>query len=236
MPASGAATGEKLLEAPPTVSFTLEGDNLLPGEKRKVTVSVKGFKTVTTAQFSVQWDPAVLKYEAIGDFGLPNLAAGNFNTTLAPEGRLAVSWDDQMAMGLDMPDGTVVFAIEFTAIGQDGTSSSVEFGDAPTTREVTVNFEPVDFSGVSAIVRVGAVEPPILVLEPAVLSIDQRGVITITGTAGGTYVIETADEIRLPIQWTRLATLVLTDGTGIFEPDESFQKAARFYRAVGSSE
>ena len=139
----------------PTVSFRVGDAN--PGSTTtfSVPILVDGFTGVGGAQFSIQWNPAVLEFVGVGSFGLPGLAAGNFGTSDTSAGRLGISWDDPDAGSKTLASGATFLAVEFRAIGSPGTSSSVAFGNSPTAQEVVVAGEVAIFSGSGGTVTVG---------------------------------------------------------------------------------
>src|SRR5688572_2563628 len=114
-----------------TVTFSTSSANPNSGAPVTVSVSVAGFTQVTTAQFTLEWSPSVLQFVSVGGFNLSGLGSANFGTTLAAsDGKLTVSWDDPQAAGVTLSDGTTIFTVQFNAIGANGTSTSVAFGDS----------------------------------------------------------------------------------------------------------
>ncbi len=168
------------------VTFRANPATAAPGSRFKVNLSVAGFAAVTTAQFTLEWNPAVLSYVGTGDYGLTGMAGTNFGANNTAAGRLTFSWDDPNATGVTVADGTVVFSVEFDAAGAAGTSSAVSFGDTPTAREVTVNFEGKSFVGEAATVTVENVVqnvPPTVSLSASPTSANVGQSVTLTATA-----------------------------------------------------
>ena len=149
----GAATAQ-------SIRFQIDDRTVNPGETISVPISVAGFTDVTTVQFSVRWDSAVLEYVATGDYGVSGLGAGNFGADFTQGGTLTFSWDDPGAIGVTLADGSVLFSVTFKALGSNGISSAVELSDDPTAREVTVNFEAVELGGENGLITVGATVEP----------------------------------------------------------------------------
>lgn len=139
-----------------------------PGELVCVDVSVDGFDELIGMQFSMNWDPDVLEFNSVipteslrnlnvSDFGTPD------NANIGP-GRLTVSWAflDPNDLGETLPDGTSVFQVCFTIIGECEQSSPFEFTSDPTRVEafnalndsvtIPVTVEP-------GLVETGACEP-----------------------------------------------------------------------------
>lgn len=136
------------------VTLRVSSETVLPGQPFAVSLTAEGFTSVTTVQFTLRWDPAVIAYAGFGDANLPALAESHFGAGHAEAGTLTFSWDDPAATGVSVADGTTLFRLFFAAAGEAGTRTSVAFADSPTVREVTVNFEPVAFDGVDGSVDV----------------------------------------------------------------------------------
>lgn len=135
------------------VSFQTSTATIAPGDTVAVSVSVSGFTHVTTVQFSLQWDRAVLAYMSVQDYALPGLGEGNFGIVHTSNGKLTFSWDDPNAVGVTRDDDETIFTVHLVAIGTAGTSTVVEFADSPTPREVSVNYEAVEFASSDGVIQ-----------------------------------------------------------------------------------
>ncbi len=108
-----------------------------------VDYSVTGFDDLTSMQFSVNWDPTVLKFENVVVLeNLINLAASSFGTPLLPtvdDGNLIVSWSyfDPNDPGVSLPDSTDIFQVCYRVIGDCETSTPINFSDSPRPFEFT---------------------------------------------------------------------------------------------------
>ena len=144
-----------------------------PGETVSALVRVSGFAQVTTAQFTLQWDPGVLQFVSTGAYGLTGLGGGNMGAvttvvsgTTVTRG-LTFSWDDPDGLGVTVPDGTTIFSVAFRVVGFEGSRSLLSFENSPTLQEATVNFEVVNFIAVGGQVTVPAVAQSIISVSPA---------------------------------------------------------------------
>ncbi len=137
----------------PAVEFVLDEASAAPGEQVTLAITLNGFEDVNGVQFSLDWNPDVLEYESVGNFGLPGLGPANFETSEedAEQGRRAVVWSSGTPVTVD--DGTAMFEVTFTGVGEDGESTDVLFADEPTERKVFVNFGPATFVGVDGSAR-----------------------------------------------------------------------------------
>jgi hypothetical protein len=144
----------------PSVSFQAANVSVEPGATVQVPLLVSGFTTVTSAQFSLQWDTNVLRFLGTSDYTLPNLGEGNFNTNNAATGVLAFSWDDTEVATLS--NSTAIFNLRFAAIGTNGADAAVLFTDNPTAREVTVQLVVANFIATPGQVQLRYLAPAIL--------------------------------------------------------------------------
>jgi gliding motility-associated-like protein len=133
-----------------------------------VDFSVTGFDDMTSMQFSLNYDPAILQFDnVIIPQNLPNLASSSFGTPNQPNidpGNITVAWAfvDLNNPGVTVPDGTSIFQLCFRIIGPCESSTAIEFSNTPTAIEVTntvvegfnITFLPVDGS-----VTVGDCDP-----------------------------------------------------------------------------
>lgn len=147
--AAACLLGVQTLQA--AVVFTAGDETVLPGGSVGVPVSVTGFTDVTTFQFSLHWDEDVLQYSSVGSHGLPSLSGGNFGTGDVALGTLTVSWNYDPTGVLD---DSIIFAVNFTALGAAGTQSAITFDGTPTPWEVTVNYGIADYGSVNGNVTV----------------------------------------------------------------------------------
>ncbi len=107
-----------------------------PNSRICLNVSVTGFRNIAGLQYSMRWNPAVLRFAGLEEFNpsLTGLAVTNFGTAEANMGRLLMSWDD--SRGVSLNDGTVIYQICFDAIGTSGQNSVVEFTNQPRAIEI----------------------------------------------------------------------------------------------------
>ncbi len=121
-----------------------------PGDNISLDITVDAFVGIVSMQYSVNWDPAVLQFTSISNINssLNGLVMSNFGTPPSTNpGVITQSWIDSNLSGVTVPDGTVIYTINFSVIGSPGGSSLVEFTDSPTPREASNdqgNLVPID--------------------------------------------------------------------------------------------
>lgn len=125
-----------------TMNLIVSGKSAPKGSEACVAVSAKNFKSIVSVQYSIKWDPKVLKFKALQGFGLPALSAENFGRHVLDKGLLTHSWFDANVKGISKGDGETLYEICFEAVGAAGSKSAVQIVNAPTTIEIAnVNSE-----------------------------------------------------------------------------------------------
>lgn len=123
--------------ATPGPELTLFMDTLtaFSGSQIVVPVKVKNFQQLISAQFSIKFNPAVLTFAGIEQFGLDSLGLGSFGLNQSSNGILGFAWSQPNLQPASRPDGHVIFALRFTVSGAGGSFSAVRFDDDPVVIE-----------------------------------------------------------------------------------------------------
>ena len=135
-----------------------------PGELITIPVRAQDFSNIATAQFSVNWNTAVLVYEGLTDLNLPGLSAdnlsANFGVTTAPDGRIGFLWSEENFNGYTLADNDQLFSIVMRATGADGDTTSLTLTGDPTDIEIANPAGEVQTVAISAgLVRIDASVP-----------------------------------------------------------------------------
>ncbi len=204
----------------------------LPGTSVVVHLNVRGFIRVTTAQGTLAWNPAVLRFVGTEQYGFEGLACGQFRQTLTSDGKLSFSWDDPNVRGVTAPDGSVMFAVRFEVIGSLGSVSPLAFVDSMAICEASVDFVRCTFRPLNGQLDVTDSNGNIsssngLRLNPAGITSSSFGVAVPTVT-GKTYILEYTDSLSAA-HWIALPP-VPGDGTIKTLSDPSPKSQQRFYR------
>jgi subtilisin family serine protease len=211
--------------AKPALRFQVEDRTAHPGARVQVEVGVQGCRELTSAQFTLSWDPGVLRYVRVGRYGLRGLSAGSFGTRWVTDGKLMVAWDDPEAGGVTLADGAPLFGVEFDVIGAAGSRSALVLANEPTAREASVKYAPVVLATEAG--QVYVIANPDVRISEAVYS---EGVfrLSVPTEAGRRYVLQFADALPAA-QWTDLPP-VLGDGTVQVLTDPATPDSQRYYR------
>jgi hypothetical protein len=214
----------------PEVTFAVSQHTNQPGELVAVKVTANNFREVTSAQWTLAWDPAVIRFAGTGKYGLKGLTAANFGSTLADGGRLTFSWDDPDAAGVTTADGSTVFTANFEVIGAAGSVSPLLLSSGVTEAEVGVAFSEAQLRSVSGQVSVVAPtnEPPVPPLLARAAHINGVFGVPQQTIAGKRYILEYTDVLP-STNWTALPP-VTGDGSVMMLTDPGATTPQRFYR------
>lgn len=109
----------------PVTFSTVRTDNLARNKSVCVPVTVKDFKDIFTATILVKWDSTVLHLDSLNNIKFPDFNPVNLNT-ITP-GQLSLIWFDADDDSLSLDDGSVIFDLCFTTIGDIGACTDIEF-------------------------------------------------------------------------------------------------------------
>lgn len=96
------------------------------GEIVCLPVYAQGFFNIVGYQYSLEFNEQVMTFHHSQNYNLPDMGAANFNMYLP--GVLATAWTDPEVNGITRENGTVLFEVCFTAVGDVGTSTSLTPG------------------------------------------------------------------------------------------------------------
>jgi hypothetical protein len=211
------------------VTFRASSVTNVPGTSVVVRVSVSGFNQIGTAQGTLVWDPSVVRFSRVEEFGLAGLGVGNFGTNRIGEGKLSFSWDDPNAVGVTAADGTVMFAVRLDIVGAPGSDSPVTFSDSIAACEATVNLQAITFQPVAGHVKVLGVSPVPNGLQLAAPAFGAGAFgVAVPTESGKNYILEYTDTLSAP-KWKALPAV---PGNGAVQTlhDPSPAATQRFYR------
>lgn len=142
---------EVVVNQPSGVIMNVSSASAELGNQACVDISVSNFTNITKYQFSLSWDPAHLQYNiatSLQNVMPPLSPLLNFNPAGAASGTLTFSWNPAMAQ--TRPDGTVLFRVCFTVIGDPGDCELVSVSDIPVIREAVTSFSNGNNVGIAS--------------------------------------------------------------------------------------
>jgi gliding motility-associated-like protein len=123
----------------PTFTISPTSNDVQPDDIFEVDITVSDFEDILSMQYGVTWDSTIIEFQQVknvnstipgfslsGAFSTPN-PGGSSNV---PANGMGVSWFHPSFITLDLPDGTVLFTLEFQAIGCG--TSDIQFSGPPT--------------------------------------------------------------------------------------------------------
>ena len=233
-----AGGGKKVLLEMPSV-------RVAGGGTIEVPLKVSGFDKVTSFQFTLGWNPRLLRFQGLRHGGLTGLESSNFNLSNTSKGRLVCSWDDVSGLGQTLGDGSVLLRLQFSVVDTHSAVSPVRFLSAPAGPEITVDSVVSDAALQEGLVWIGTGPEDVRLLTPALDGASASGrdfqsiVLSVQSVLGLTYSLEFADSLSERF-WRKLKgfagsgeSIVITD-----VPPVSGQRFDRFRATleIGSAE
>ncbi|TNE61584.1 MAG: hypothetical protein EP344_05920 [Bacteroidetes bacterium] len=130
---SGVADTIFIVTAPPppnAVTFQADSVMVATGEEVCVDISVQNFMDIISIQYGMTYDATKLQFKNFS-FGANPLGLSNANFNANLPGEIKFTWFDQNALGVDLPDSTIIFSVCFTAVGPADTYSPLTFTSLP---------------------------------------------------------------------------------------------------------
>jgi len=119
-----------------TLTIIAQNASASCGQQVSIDITAFNFDSLGSLQFSFGWDIAVLNYVSVGNFNPALLLSGtNFNVIPAPTGVFSFNWTTNSLTGTTIPQGAVLFTLTYSAVGNSGGSSPLQFVDLPSIRE-----------------------------------------------------------------------------------------------------
>ena len=127
------------------------------GQDVEIDVVVEeGFDDILSMQFSLNWDASVFAFSSISNVTdvLPMFSeASNIGTPVSAaavvDGQLTVSWSQTSTQPASITDGTRLFTLILTSVGQIGAGTTIELSNTPRIIEVVNNdFDILDLAAI----------------------------------------------------------------------------------------
>ncbi len=128
------------------VSIYLDDITVQPGETFTVPVKVADYNNIIGTQFFLRWDPAVLTFKSVNNIHNPFDLDDHFGTPeSSTDGQVSFVWYETGSLsGISIENDSIMFSLEFDAIGAFGEFSKLEFYE--DTTDVSTITEIVDTS------------------------------------------------------------------------------------------
>jgi Cohesin domain/Ig-like domain CHU_C associated len=197
------------------------------GDSVEIAVKASQVDRLTTAQFTLTWDPSVLKFTGTSGYNLTGMDSESFGTSWADRGRLNVGWDDPTLHGVMVSEGQTLFVAQFKVMGGQGSSSTIQISGNPTPIELSSSRKIIPTTTAPGLVAVRAVTPGTLW---ATIGTEDKLQLSYESPQGTSWEVEASSDL---IHWTLV-------GAGIVDAKNSLATVAlplrtnqrQFYRAV----
>lgn len=126
-----------------SLSILFPNESVEKGQSICLDVKVADFIQMLSMQYTIQWDPTVLKFVKTDGFKLPYLSKESFGAHATARGVLTFLWIDNTLTGINIPDGDSIFQLCFEAIGSKGSSSKIAIVGTPTPMEAVNSKEQI---------------------------------------------------------------------------------------------
>ncbi len=188
-----------VVTAPPpanAVTFTADKDTVSTGQTTCVDVKVTNFTDVISMQLGLTYDVTKIQFQSF-QFGANPLALSNANFNPNIPGEIKFTWFDAQALGVDLPNNTVIFSVCYTAVGAAGMTSPFTFTSLPGFA-VEIVKEP----GGEVIPALNNGSVFISDFQPPKVVVDSVTMVSCTGAATGAVFISTQNGTPTQYNWS----------------------------------
>jgi gliding motility-associated-like protein len=130
--------GEVCVLNPEGYFLVIEEEEGLRNTTECVEFKVVEFDSITSTQFTLNWDPTKLDFESITSPAIPDLLIGtNIDTSSASVGIIGIDWNDPL--GLTLPDSAILLDVCYQLIGAAPDCVEIEINSDPNPSVTTLN-------------------------------------------------------------------------------------------------
>ena len=94
-----------------------------------VNIYANHFQDIIAFQSSLNWDPAILNFVGVSDFGIKDFDEENFGLSDILKGHLRFLWQPEDAEAISLPDSTIIFSAHFEVKSEVPKSTVIDFND-----------------------------------------------------------------------------------------------------------
>lgn len=110
------------------------------GNIGSVEIKVNGFTDLISFQASINWDPTLLVFVGVSEFGIKDFNADDFGTTTSDQGHVRFVWEPNDAIALTIADSTVLFSVQFEFISNEPQEVPISFTDITSDPAFPIEF------------------------------------------------------------------------------------------------
>ncbi len=109
------------------VTFIAPSKSVIKGENVGIEIRVKTRDTISALQFTLEWNASVLEFKSVDSVMLPSNSMDIFGLNNVSQGNLKFLWLTGGSDGINIPDSSMIFKLNFKAVGEKGMSSGINF-------------------------------------------------------------------------------------------------------------
>jgi hypothetical protein len=103
----------------------------------RVPLKIERMKDIRAFQFTIEWDPEILKFTEVNGFNLPYLSEKNIGAFQATEGKLSIAWfAPEPVPAFKKKDGTIICFLEFQVTSTNQTQTKIDFTESLSAIQV----------------------------------------------------------------------------------------------------
>ena len=110
-----------------------------------IEIKVNTFTDIISFQASINWDPTLLVFVGVSDFGITDFNENNFGTATSSEGHVRFVWEPSDATAIALDDSTVLFSVQFEFISNQPQEVPVGFTDITSEPSFPIEFANSSF-------------------------------------------------------------------------------------------
>ena len=110
------------------------------GNIGSVEIKVNKFSDIISFQASINWDPGLLVFVEVSDFGIKDLSEDNFGTSDADKGHIRFVWEPDDAKALTVDDSTILFVAKFEFIPEEPQEVPITLTDVVSNPPFPIEF------------------------------------------------------------------------------------------------
>jgi hypothetical protein len=95
---------------------------------------------IISFQASINWDPALLTFKGVSNFGIADFGIEGFGITAADQGHVNFLWEPNDAAAVSLTDGATLFTATFEVISDTQSTASIGFVDNVTNPAFEMEF------------------------------------------------------------------------------------------------
>jgi hypothetical protein len=124
-----------------------------------VDITVNGFTNIISFQASINWDPTLLTFKEVSNFGIADFGPDDFGITAADQGHVRFLWTPDNAIAVSLVDGSTLFTATFEVISDNQPSAVIGFIDNVSNPAFDMefandNYEVLDVNTTNGIITI----------------------------------------------------------------------------------